>query len=113
MHRLQTFERLNKKNKSSPLPNFEECLEPLSGNRYFSTLDLASGYWQIEMAEESRELTSFRTDDAQYHFLRMPFGLCNAPASFQRLVNALFAGMKEVHLQVFIDDICVAFKTWR
>lgn len=93
------------------MPNAEECLSSLIGNSYFSSLDLASGYWQIKVATRSRELTAFRTDDGLFHFRRMPFGLCNAPASFQKLMNALFAGLKGIHLQVFIDDVCVATTT--
>jgi len=64
------------------------------------------------MADKAKELTAFRTEEGHHQFTRMPFGLCNAPASFQRLVNALFAGLKGVHLQVFIDDICIASVTW-
>lgn len=107
------FRKLNEQTRKNvyPLPNIEDCLEPLCGNRYFSTLDLASGYWQISMAKEAREKTAFRTEDGHFQFCRMPFGLCNAPASFQRLVNALFANLKGIHLQVFIDDICLASKT--
>lgn len=108
------FRKLNDKTKKNvyPLPNIEDCIEPLSGNQYFSSLDLASGYWQIKMSDESKKFTAFRTEEGLFQFTRMPFGLCNAPASFQRLVNALFSGLKGVHLQVFIDDICVAAKTW-
>lgn len=108
------FRKLNlvTKKSSYPLPNIEDCLEPLTGNTFFSQLDLASGFWQIPISEKAKPLTSFRTEDGQFQFRRMPFGLCNAPASFQRLVNALFAGLKGIHLQVFIDDICLATKTW-
>lgn len=109
------FRRLNSvtKRTSYPLPNMEDCLEPHCGNRFSSQLDLASGFWQIPMEEKSKELTSFRTEDGNFHFNRMPFGLTNAPASFQRMVNALFSNLKGINLQVFIDDICVATKTWR
>lgn len=108
------FRKLNSVTKKNvfPLPNLEDCLDALNGNKYFSTLDLASGYWQIEMAEKSKELTAFRTETGHYEFERMPFGLCNAPASFQKLVNALFTGLNGIHLQVFMDDICLATKDW-
>lgn len=108
------FRRLNDVTKkcSYPLPNAEDCLEPLAGNVYFTQLDLASGYWQIPLSERSKELTSFRTEDGQFHFLKMPFGLCNAPASFQRMVNALFSNLRGLNLQVFIDDICIANRNW-
>lgn len=64
------------------------------------------------MARRARELTAFRSESGHYQFRRMRFGLTNAPASFQRLVIALFAGLKGVHLQVFIDDICLPSKSW-
>lgn len=57
-------------------------------------------------------MTSFRTEEGQFQFCRMPFGLMNAPASFQRLMNVLFANLKGPNLQVFIDDICLASRTW-
>lgn len=95
-----------------PLPNVEDCLEPLSNNRYFTQLDLNSGYWQIRLTKEAKEMSAFRTEDGHYQFCRMPFGLCNAPASFQRLVNTLFAGLKGIHLQCFIDDVCLATTDW-
>lgn len=108
------FRKLNSltKKDSYPLPNIEECLEQLSSNMYFSQMDFASGYWQLPMAEESKELTAFRAAGEVYQFKRLPFGLTNAPATFQRLINALFAGMKGMSPQVFLDDICLATKTW-
>lgn len=108
------FRPLNAQTKKVvyPLPNIDDCLDTLSGKQYFSTLDMASGFWQIPMAKESREMTAFRTEDGLFQFKRMPFGLTNAPASFQRMVNALFAGLKGLNLQVFVDDICVATETW-
>ena len=108
------FRKLNLATKKVvyPLPNIDECLETLSGKRYFSQLDFKSGFWQIAMDEKSKELTSFRTEDGQYQFKRMPFGLTNAPATFQKMVNTILAGLKGMNLQVFIDDICIATKTW-
>lgn len=97
---------------SYPLPNTEDCMEPLSGNIFYSQLDMASGFWQIPLSQRAKELTAFRTDEGLYQFKRMPFGLCNAPASFQKLVNGIFAGLKGMQLQTFIDDICIATRTW-
>lgn len=108
------FRRLNDvtKKTSYPLPNTDDCLEPLSGNIFYSQLDLASGFWQIPLSSRAKELTAFRTEDGLYQFRRMPFGLCNAPASFQRLVNSVFAGLKGLQLQIFIDDLCIATRSW-
>lgn len=108
------FRKLNDQTKKVvyPLPNIDDCLDTLSGKKYFSQLDMASGFWQIAMDDKSKELTAFRTEDGLYQFKRMPFGLTNAPASFQRMINAVFAGLKGINLQVFIDDICIATNTW-
>jgi len=95
-----------------PLPNIEECLDTLSGKKYFSTIDFASGFWQIAMAEDAKEKTAFRTEDGQFQFTKMPFGLTNAPASFQKMINGVVAGLKGLNLQVFIDDVCIATETW-
>lgn len=109
------FRKLNDMTKKLvyPLPNIEECLESLSGKKYFSQLDFASGFWQIPMANNSKELTAFRTEDGLFQFTRMPFGLTNAPASFQRTMNAMLSGLKGLNLQVFIDDVCLASHNWQ
>jgi len=108
------FRRLNDSTKKwvYPLPNIDDCAETLAGKQYFSQLDMASGFWQLPLSKRARELTAFRVEDGHYQFTRMPFGLTNAPARFQRLTNVLFSGLKGLHLQVFIDDICVATSTW-
>lgn len=95
-----------------PLPNIDECLDNLAGKKYFSQLDFRSGYWQIPIADKSKELTAFRTDEGLFQFVKMPFGLCNAPAFFQKLINALLVGLKGQAVQCFIDDICIASNNW-
>ena len=66
-----------------PLPRVDDTLDTLSGSKWFSTLDLISWYWQVEVAEEDREKTAFCTPDGLFEFKVMPFGLCNVPATFQ------------------------------
>lgn len=95
-----------------PLPNIEDCIESLAGKKFFSQLDMASGFWQLPLTQRAREMTAFRTEDGHFQFTRMRFGLTNAPASFQRLVNIVFAGLKGLDLQVFIDDLCIASTSW-
>ena len=76
-----------------PLPRIDDCLDSLRGNVYFSTLDLASGYWQIAMEETSREKTAFAIPDGTYQFNIMPFGLANVPSAFQRFMQKVLEGL--------------------
>ena len=79
-------------NERFPLPVLKDLLMSLElGNKYFSSLDLVSGYWQVPMAPESRAITAFSTPQGHYHWLRMPFGLKSAPITFQRMMNTIFA----------------------
>ena len=77
-----------------PLPRIDDSLAQLSGMIYFSTLDLNSGYWLLEVAEHDREKTAFATRKGLYNFKGMPFGLCNAPATFERLMESVLRGLQ-------------------
>ena len=88
-----------------PLPRIEDLLDQLSGKRIFSTLDARTGYWQIRMEEKSVEKTAFVSMDGLYEFRVMPFGLCTAPVTFQRLMQKALRGLP--FCSVFIDDIIV------
>ena len=79
----------------------------LGKKRYFSTLDLASGYWQIKMTEDACQKSAFATHCGLHEFVRMPFGLCNAPATFQRLMEVVLAGIVWQSCFVYIDDVLV------
>lgn len=70
-------------------------------------MDLASGYWQVEVKEEDRAKTAFVTRKGLYEFTVMPFGLCNAPATFQRLMERVLAGLQWDVAVLYIDDIIV------
>ena len=88
------------------------CRDTLSGTKYFSTLDLCSGYWQILLDPETREKSAFTTHSGLYEFTIMPFGLCNAPATFQRLLQTVLAGLEGKFCFVYIDDILVCSKSF-
>lgn len=90
-----------------PIPNIEEILDQLGHSKYFSTLDLASGFHQIPMRVSDREKTAFTTPLGHYEFKRMPFGLKNAPATFQRLMNSVLSGLQGIECFVYLDDIVV------
>ena len=77
-----------------PLPRIDETLDTLQGAKWFSTLDLASGYWQVELSEESQDRTAFCTPNGLFEFKVLPFGLCNAPATFQRLMDLILSGLQ-------------------
>lgn len=90
-----------------PLLRIEETLTNLTNAQWFSTLDLASGYWQVAMDPRDQEKTAFSTPLGLYEFQRMPFSLCNAPATFQRLMQQCLGGQLTESLLVYLDDIII------
>lgn len=90
-----------------PIPRFEDILDRLSGARIFSTLDLKAGYHQIRMHPRDRCKTAFSFERGHYEFTRMPFGLKNAPITFQRLMDEFLRGVEESFCQVYMDDLLV------
>ena len=95
---------LNSKTKKDlfPLPSISQCMDQLSGNQYFSTLDMASRYWQIEIAE--KDLFGL------FEHKRMAFGLCNAPATFQRVIQFVLRGLTWDKVLAYIDDVIILGK---
>ncbi|CAB3992292.1 Transposon Ty3-G Gag-Pol poly [Paramuricea clavata] len=106
------FRRVNSvtKKDAHPMPRIDEILDQLGGARYFSTLDLASGYWQVPLREEDMEKTAFSVGANHYEFTALPFGLTNAPATFQRMMGNILMGIKGC--LVFMDDIIIFSDTW-
>lgn len=94
-----------------PLPRIEESLDALHGSTLFSTMDLASGFHQIAMHPDDQHKTAFSTPFGLYEYCRMPFGLCNSPASFQRLMQQIFRDAVFQILLVYLDDIVVYSRT--
>src|SRR5215213_4622256 len=95
-----------------PLPLIADIFDSLEGSKYFSSLDLASGYWQMEVAEEDKKKTAFISKHGLYEFNRMPFGLTNAPASFQRLMNKVLKNENGKFVVVYLDDINIYSKSF-
>ena len=100
------------KKDNHPLPRIDDTLDTLQGMEYFSKLDLARGYWQVEMEENDKEKTAFITHEGIYEFNVMPFGLSNAPATFQRLMQEVLDELVYKKVLVYIDDIIVYSKTF-
>ena len=103
------FRRLNRKIRRDvfPIPRVQESLDSMSGSTVFSIIDLASAYHQVEMEPEDRPKTAFTTPFGLFEWIRMPFGLANAPATFQRLMTTIFKDDVLEHLIVYLDDIIV------
>ena len=96
-----------------PLPRIDDLLDALHGARWFSTLDLKSGYWQVPIMERDKEKTAFRTSSGQlYEFNQVLFGLCSAPATFSRLMDRVLSGLHWETCLFYLDDIIVFSSTW-
>lgn len=92
---------------SFPLPRIDESIDSLDGAKYFCTLDLAAGYWQVPLDEEAKLKSAFVVPGGLYQFEVMPFGLCNAPSTFERLMEAVLSGLQWKILLIYLDDIII------
>lgn len=107
------YRKLNEKtiNDFYPLPNITETLDYLGQTKYFSVLDLAQGFHQVEVNPKDRHKTAFSTPYGYYEFNRMPFGLKNSPSTFQRMMDRTLSGLQSIELFVYIDDIVIFAKS--
>ena len=107
------FRKLNgvTRKDAQPLPRIDDTLDTLGQACLFSTLDLASGYWQVQVDPKDQEKTAFVTPFGLYQFRVMPFGLSNAPATFQRLMEHVLSGLHWSICLVYLDDIIVFGKS--
>ena len=103
------YRQLNKITKADrfPIPNLNDVVFGLHGMMFFSSIDLMKGYYQVELHGESTEYTAFSTSQNHYEFLRLPFGLKNAPGAFQREMQAILKSFNRNQVVVYIDDILI------
>lgn len=110
------YRKLNEitRKDSYPLPRIDDTIDSLTGHKWFSTLDLKSGYWQVEVHPEDREKTAFTAgDQGLWQFKVMPFGLCNAPATFERLMDSVLQGLSCEACLVYLDDIIIVGRSFQ
>ena len=108
------FRQLNARTKKDlyPLPRMQETMESLVRARFFSTMDLKSGFWQVKMSEKSRQYTAFTIGSMGiFEFLQMPYSLCNAPATFQRLMQNCLGELNLTYALIYLDDVIVFSRT--
>ncbi|XP_076291058.1 uncharacterized protein LOC143214206 [Lasioglossum baleicum] len=94
-----------------PLPRIDDQLDRLRGQKHYASLDLFSSYYQVLVDPKSRYKTAFVTPDGQYQFKRMPFGLCNAPSVFQRMINTVLGSLKYDIALAYLDDVIIPSMT--
>lgn len=99
------------KKNAYPLPRIDDAYQFLCGANYFSTLDLKSGFWKIPMEDSDKCKTAFTCRMGHYQWKVMPFGLCNAPATFQTVMNNILAPYVDKFALVYLDDIIIFSKT--
>ncbi|GBL93118.1 Retrovirus-related Pol polyprotein from transposon 297 [Araneus ventricosus] len=108
------YRKLNEitKKDSYPLPRIDDTLDALNGSQWVTTLDLKSGYWQVEVRPEDREKTAFTSGQGLWQFKVMTFGLCNAPETFERLMETVLRRLSSEACLVYLDDIIIVGRTF-
>jgi hypothetical protein len=108
------YRKLNNVTKKDcfPLPRRDDTLDTLAGAKWFSTFDLKSGYWQVDVHPDDKGKTAFSTGQGLWQFTVMLFGLCNAPATFERLMETVLRGPIYDSCLVYLDDVIVIGRTF-
>ena len=97
---------------SYPLPNIQVIFDKIGGSKWFTTMDLLNGFWQVMVKPEHRPKTAFVTARGLFEFVVMPFGLCNAPATFQRLMDTVIRPEYRSFIETYVDDVMTHSKTF-
>ena len=99
------FRQVNKVTKSDsyPIPRVDDCVDRVGDTTFVSKLDLLKGYWQVPLTTRAKEISAFATPDGLYQYKVMPFGMKNAPATFQRLINTVISGLEGC--SAYIDNV--------
>ena len=106
---VQTFENKTKSD-SFPIPRIADCIDQIGNAKFVSTFDMLKGYWQVPLTQRAREISAFVTPSGLYQYKVMPFGMKNAPATFQRMVNKLVRDIDGC--EGFIDDVVIFSDNW-
>lgn len=111
---VMDYHKLNNltKKDSYPLPQIDDTLKKLGGSKFFSAMDLASGYWKVMLSPEDCDKCALITSEGLFETTRMPQGLCNAPSTFQRSMNKILQDLKLSCVMVYLNDITVFSKTF-
>ncbi|KAK3090056.1 hypothetical protein FSP39_008860 [Pinctada imbricata] len=112
-YRLCTdFRKVNSvtKTDSYPIPRIDDCIDKIGSAKFVSKFDLLKGYWQVPLTERAREISAFATPDGLYQYQVMPFGMKNAPATFQRMIHSLLNHLEGC--EAYIDDVIIYSDTW-
>lgn len=106
------YRKVNSVSKSDtyPIPRMDDCIDKVGNARYVTKFDLLKGFWQVPLTERAKEISAFVTPDGLYQYKVMPFGMKNSPATFQRLINKVIAGLHGC--EAYIDDIIIYSDTW-
>ena len=106
------FRKVNQctKTDSYPIPRIDDCIDKIGNAKFVSKFDLLKGYWQVPLTDRAKEISAFCTPDALYQYCVMPFGMKNAPATFQRMVNHIVTDIEGC--EAYVDDLIVYSQTW-
>ena len=106
------YRKVNNLSKTDtfPIPRMDDCIDKIGNSKYITKFDLLKGFWQIPLTERAKEISAFVTPDGLYHYKVMPFGMKNSPATFQRLINTIIAGIE--HCEAYIDDAIIYNDEW-